>query len=98
MFRKFASNRIERNENFHEKLFPSGISILEISKTPQYDFWYGYTKRKYGEKAQLCYIDTDSVVFHIKTKDIYINIAKDVERRFNTPKHETLRPLPRGKY
>ena len=31
-----------------------GLSILEMSETVKYEFWYGYVKRKYGEKAKLC--------------------------------------------
>ena len=36
-----------------------GLSILELSKILMYKFWYDYVKPKYGEKARLCYIDTD---------------------------------------
>ena len=49
-----------------------------------YEFWYDYVKSKYGENAKLCYMDTGSFVFYIKTEDIYSDIAKDVETRFNT--------------
>ena len=41
-------------------------------------------KPTYGEKAKLCYMDTDSFLVFIKTEDIYIDIAKDFERRFDT--------------
>ena len=33
----------------------------------------------------------------IKTDDIYKDIAKDVERRFDTSNYELDRPLPKGK-
>ena len=46
------------------------------------DFWYDYVKPKYGKKAKLCYIDTDSFIVYIKTDDIYKDIAEDVETRF----------------
>ena len=48
-----------------------GMSILDISKTLMYEFWYDYIKPKYGEKTKLCYIDTDSFVVHIFTEDFF---------------------------
>ena len=44
------------------------LAILEISKVVMYEFWYGYMKPKYGEKAKLCYMDTNSFVVYIKTR------------------------------
>ena len=32
-----------------------GLSVLELSKTLMYEFWYDYVKPKYGEEAKLCY-------------------------------------------
>ena len=34
-----------------------GLSILEISKTLMYEFWYDYIKPKYQNNAKLCYMD-----------------------------------------
>ena len=45
-----------------------GISILDISKTLMYEFWYDYVKPKYNDKAKLCYIGTDSFVINIFTE------------------------------
>ena len=55
-----------------------------------YEFWYNYVKPKYGEKAKLYYMDTDSFM---KTDDIYKDIAEDVETRFDTSNYELDRPL-----
>ena len=30
-----------------------GMSILDISKTLMYEFWYDYVKQKYQDKAKL---------------------------------------------
>ena len=42
-----------------------------------YEFLYDYITPKYQNNAELCYIDTDSFLFHIKTKDFYKDIADD---------------------
>ena len=36
------------------------------------------------KKAKLCYLDTDSFIVYIKTEDIYSDISKDLETRFDT--------------
>ena len=58
-----------------------GMSILDISKTLMYEFWYDYIKPKYQwsctkrsctqGKAKLCTMDTDSFIIYIKTEDFY---------------------------
>ena len=74
-----------------------GLSILDLSKTVMHRFWIGYVKPKIGENAKLCYVDTDSLVVHVKTDDIYKYIAEDVETRFDTSNFELDRPLPKLK-
>ena len=61
-----------------------GMSILDISKTLMYDFWYHYLKPKYKDKATLCYVDTDSFIINIFTEDFCEDINNDVERWFDT--------------
>ena len=61
-----------------------GLSILDLSKTAMYELWYDYVKSKYGENAKLYYMDTDSFIVHVKTENISIYIAEDVEKRFDT--------------
>ena len=45
-----------------------------------YEFCNDYIKQKYQDSAKLCYMDTESFVIHIKTKDFYEDIADDVEK------------------
>ena len=42
-------------------------------------------------------MDKDSFIVYIKTEDIYSDIAKDVETRFDTSDYELGRLLPKGK-
>ena len=73
-------------------------AILDISKTLMYEFWYDYIKLKYGDKARLCYTDTDSLVIYVETEDFYKDIAGDVEKWFDTSNYDEKdkRPLPIG--
>ena len=75
------------------------VSILDISKTLTYEFWYDYIKPKYQDRSKLCYMDTDSFVIHIITEDIYKDIATDIEKWFDTSNYEenNKRLLPIGK-
>ena len=54
---------------------------------------------KYGSKVILRYMDTDSFVYEIETEDFYRDIAKDVEKRFDTSGYskDDNRPLLIGK-
>ena len=61
-----------------------GMSILDISKTLMYEFWYDYIKPKYQDKAKLRYMDSDSFVIYIKTEDFYKDVANDVKKWFGT--------------
>ena len=71
-----------------------GLSILEISKTLMYEFWYDYMKPNYGDNVKLCYMDTDSFILYIKTEDFYKDIADDVEKRFDISNYEVLDHYP----
>ena len=76
-----------------------GMSILDISKTLMYEFWCDYIKPKYGDRAKLCYTDTESFVIHIITEYFYEDIADNVESWFDTSNYDEndKRPLPIGK-
>ena len=74
-----------------------GQAILDLSKIVMYEFHYDYMVPKCDlEKLKLCYMDTDSLVYDIKTEDFYEDIANDVEARFDTRGYSKtdFRPLP----
>ena len=73
-----------------------GQAILDLSKTVMYEFHYDYMVPKYGENLKLCYMDTDSLDYHIKTDDFYANIAGNVKERFDTSGLTEPRSLPMG--
>ena len=54
-----------------------GASILETSKLHMYQFWYDYLKEKYNNKVELIYTDTDSLIIHVETDDIYKDMWDD---------------------
>ena len=74
------------------------MPILDISKKLMYEFWYDYIKPKHGDKAKLCYMDTDSFIIHIIAEDFYKDITNDVEKWFYTSNYDEnktgKRPLP----
>ena len=75
-----------------------GQAILDLSKIVMYEFHYDHKKPKYGRNLKLCYMDTDSLVYHIKIKDFYEDITGDVKERFDMSGYskEDARPLPIG--
>ena len=73
-----------------------GLSVLDISEL-MYEFWYDYVKLKYGENPKFCYMDTDGFIVHVKTENIYKDIAEDDETSFDTSNFELYIPLPKGK-
>lgn len=52
------------------------------------EFWYGYVKPIHGEKATLCYMDTDSFKVYIKSEEICVEIVKIVEMIFHISNYE----------
>ncbi|XP_029342113.1 uncharacterized protein LOC107885729 [Acyrthosiphon pisum] len=49
-----------------------GFAVLEIFKTLMYDYHYNVMQAHYGDKINLMYTDTDSLVYYIQTNVWYI--------------------------
>ena len=56
-----------------------GVCILDLSKVIMYEFRYDCIKNKYGNNSRLLFTDTDSLMYEIKTEDLYENFSKDKE-------------------
>ena len=75
----------------YNKPIAVGAAILGISKAKLADFWYGCIKTKYPE-AQLCMTDTDSLIFHVETSNIYKDMADD-KKWYDTSNYNKNHPL-----
>ena len=56
-----------------------GMCILELSKVLMYEFHYDYIKNKYGNNSKLLFTDANSLMYEIKTEDVYKDFSNDKE-------------------
>ena len=56
-----------------------GMCILELSKVLMYESHYDYIKNKYVNESKLLFTDTDSLMYEIKTEDVYKNFSSNKE-------------------
>lgn len=61
-----------------------GFTVLELSKAYMYDFHYNIVKPFYKDRVQLCYTDTDSLVYNIDTDDFYLDLKNEFLSYFDT--------------
>lgn len=54
-----------------------GFSVLDMSKELMYAFHYHVIKQRYGNKAQLLFTDTDSLMYLIETPDLHADMWVD---------------------
>ena len=65
-----------------------GMCILELRKVLMHDFHYDYIKNKYGNNSRLLSTDTDSLMYEIKTEDVYKIFCND-KKMFNYSNYST---------
>ena len=56
-----------------------GMCILELSKVLMYRFHHDYIKKKYDSKSKLLITDTESLMYELKTEDIYEDFGGNKE-------------------
>ena len=69
---------LNKKKTYFNKPIYAGFAILELSKLHMFKFHYDFIKPKYQENATLLMTDTDSLVYHIKTKDFYNEIKQNM--------------------
>ena len=79
-----------------DRLVYLGLSVLGIGKIATREYCYDCIKLKCEDNAKLCYRNTDSFKIHVKTEDVYGDIAQDAEARFDTSGCDVGRPLPKS--
>ena len=55
------------------------MSIFELSKVLMYEFHYDYIENIFGSNSRLLFTDTDSLMFEIKTENVYKDFSNDRE-------------------
>ena len=56
-----------------------GMCILELSRALIYEFHYDYINDRFGYNSRLLFTGTDSLMYEIKTEDVYEVFSNDKE-------------------
>jgi hypothetical protein len=97
---RFGENLIavemNRTSVYYNKPSYVGFSVLDISKTVLYEFYYDYLKHQYDTNVRLLYTDTDSLILEIKTENFYADMKQHLQR-FDTSNYKTnLHGIPKS--
>jgi hypothetical protein len=80
------------------KPFYLGMVILDLSKFFMYDFHYNVMKQTFKNDIKLLYTDTDSLVYKIKTPDLYQSFKDLPENSFDFSNYDPSHILFSKKY
>lgn len=77
----FAAIQLNKEKVVLDRPIYIGFSVLEYAKQHMYQFHYNFIKKKYPlkDQAQLCYTDTDSLLYLIFTEDFYKDMLCNIE-------------------
>ena len=56
-----------------------GFSVLDLSKLLMYEFHYEKMREQYGNDIKLCFTDTDSFLYEIRTDDVYADMLRHAD-------------------
>jgi len=75
----FIGVELQQKSVKYNKPVQVGFTVLELSKHLMYDFHYSKMLKMFDPKnVKMCYTDTDSFVYHIKTEDFYADLKEIV--------------------
>ena len=55
------------------------MCILDLSRILMYEFHCDYIRNKYDNDSGLLFTDNDSLMYEVKTEDVYEDFSKDKE-------------------
>ena len=55
------------------------MCILDLSKVLKYEFRYDYIENRYNKNSGLLFNDTESLMYEIKTGDVYEDFREEKE-------------------
>ena len=55
------------------------MCIQELSEVLMSEFHFDYIKNKYGNNSKLLFTDTDSLMYEIRTEDVYEDFSRNKE-------------------
>lgn len=77
--------QMNRTSLYYNKPTYLGFCVLDLSKKLMYDFHYSYMMNKFNIlHLKMLYTDTDSLIYEVKTEDLYEDIKSDINEKFDT--------------